>query len=116
MNRFPSWTALRVERPASEDTPSAATENPQEWKTVLITGNLFEVLGVPLAIGTKWPEAADRSRDNRLIISHGAWQRSFGGNRNVLGSKIVLDHAEGYRIDGVAQNLFDYPRGIDVYR
>ena len=89
---------------------------PEEWKTVLITSNLFEVLGVPLAIGNKWPELADRSHDNRVIISYGAWQRSFSGSRGVVGRNIVLDHAEGYRIDGVAQDLFDYPRGIDVYR
>ena len=89
---------------------------PQEWKTVLITGNLFEVLGVPLAIGNKWPGNADRNRDNRVIISHGVWQSCFAGNRSVLGKKIVLDHAEGYQIDGVAQSLFDYPQGIEVYR
>src|ERR1051326_9068289 len=89
---------------------------PQEWKTVLITGNLFEVLGVPLAIGNKWPGNADRNRDNGVIISHGGWQSCFAGNRSVLVKKIVLDHAEGYQIDGVAQSLFDYPQGIEVYR
>jgi putative ABC transport system permease protein len=89
---------------------------PQEWKTTLITGNLFDVLGVPLATGNKWPGIADRSRDNRVILSYGSWQSSFAGNRSVLGKKIVLDHAEGYRIDGVAQKQFDYPRGIEVYR
>ena len=89
---------------------------PQEWRTTLITGNLFDVLGVPLAIGNKWPELADRARDNRVVISYGVWQSCFARNRNVLGRKIVLDHAEGYQIDGVAQNLFDYPQGIEVYR
>jgi len=89
---------------------------PQEWKTVLITGNLFDVLGVPLAIGNKWPASADRSRDYRVILSYGIWQSTFAGSRNVLGKKIVLDHSEGYQIDGVAQNLFDYPRAIEIYR
>ena len=89
---------------------------PQEWKTVLITGTLFDVLGVPLAIGNKWPEAADRNRYNRVILSHRVWQSSFAGARNVVGKSIVLDHAAGYYIDGVAQNLFDYPRGIEIYR
>jgi putative ABC transport system permease protein len=83
---------------------------PQEWKTVLITGNLFDVLGVPLAIGNKWPEAADRIRYNRV------WQSSFAGTRGVVGRNIVLDHATGYYVDGVAQNLFDCPRGIEIYR
>jgi hypothetical protein len=66
---------------------------PQEWKTVLITGNLFDVLGVPLAIGNKWPEAADRIRCNRVILSNRVWQSSFAGTRGVVGRNIVLDHA-----------------------
>ena len=41
---------------------------PEEWKTVLATGNLFQVLGVPLAAGTKWPDHADRERDNRVVL------------------------------------------------
>jgi putative ABC transport system permease protein len=89
---------------------------PQEWKTVLITGNIFDVLGVPLAIGNIWPEAADRIRYDRVILSHRVWQSSFAGARSVVGRNIVLDHSAGYYVDGVAQNLFDYPRGIEIYR
>src|SRR5919201_4499600 len=36
---------------------------PDEWRTILTTGNLFQVLGVPLQIGTIWPETVDRQRD-----------------------------------------------------
>ena len=94
----------------------SGTGKPQEWLAVLNTGNLFEVLGVPLAIGNTWPENADRIRYNRVVISYGVWQRVFGGRRDIVGREIVLDHASGYYIDGVAQSLFDYPRGIEIYR
>jgi putative ABC transport system permease protein len=40
---------------------------PEEWKAILTTGNLFEVLGVPLAVGAPWPPAVDRTRDYRVI-------------------------------------------------
>jgi len=36
---------------------------PQEWKAILTTGNLFEVLGIPLQLGNKWPDHGDRERD-----------------------------------------------------
>ena len=89
---------------------------PEEWKTILTTGNLFEVLGMPLAIGGKWPQAVDRERDYRVILSYGVWQRCFAGRRDVVGKKITLDHAPGYEIHGVAARGFDYPQGVQVYR
>ena len=89
---------------------------PEEWRAVLTTGNLFEVLGIPFEMGAKWPEIIDRQRDYRVILTHGVWQRSFGGRRDVVGAKITLDHAAGYEIHGVLPRGFDFPRGIEVYR
>src|SRR5918995_4356451 len=40
---------------------------PEEWKTILTTANLFEVLGVPLALGAAWPQPLDKTRDYRVI-------------------------------------------------
>jgi putative ABC transport system permease protein len=89
---------------------------PEEWKAILTTGNLFEVLGVPLQVGGKWEETADQQRDFRVILTHGVWQRNFAGRPDVVGKRITLDHAEGYQIHGVAGRGFDYPRGVEVYR
>jgi len=89
---------------------------PQEWRAILITGNLFEVLGVPLALGAAWPEHANREREFRVILSYAVWKGSFGSRHDVVGSKITLDHAPGYVIHGVAGRGFDFPRGIQVYR
>jgi putative ABC transport system permease protein len=90
--------------------------HPQEWKAILTTGNLFEVLGAPLEIGSRWPELQDRERDNRIILTYGVWRENFGAQGDVVGKKITLDHAPGYRIDGVARSGFDYPQGVEVYR
>ena len=89
---------------------------PQEWRTILTTGNLFEVLGAPLEIGLTWPDHADRQRDFSVILSYGVWKSTFGGRRDVLGKKITLDHAAGYQIHGVTGRGFDFPQGIQVYR
>lgn len=89
---------------------------PEEWKTVLTTGSLFEVLGVPLAIGNAWPDHSNRERDFRVILNYRVWQSKFGAAKNVVGRKITLDHAPGYNIDGVAGKNFDYPSGIQIYR
>lgn len=89
---------------------------PEEWRAVLTTGNLFEVLGTPLAAGGPWPEVANRERDYRVILTYGVWQSTFGGRSDVVGRSITLDHAPGYQIHGVAGPGFDFPRGIHVYR
>lgn len=93
------------------------TGRPQEWRAILTTGNLFDVLGVPLASGSKWPaEPADRLRDFRVVLSYGVWQSTFGGRNDIVGKTITLDHSPGYQIHGVAPKGFDFPRGIEVYR
>jgi len=89
---------------------------PEEWRACLTTGNLFDVLGVPLAVGGQWPEFSNRDRDFRVILSYGVWKSSFGGRADVVGRKITLDHAPGYEIHGVAPQGFDFPQGIQVYR
>lgn len=89
---------------------------PEEWRAILTTGNLMDVLGVPLALGGQWPQHSNRDRDFRVILTHAVWQRSFGGSRDVVGKTITLDHAPGYVIHGVAAPGLDFPHGVEVYR
>jgi predicted permease len=89
---------------------------PEEWRAILTTGNLFEVLGVPLERGRRWPLEADRERDFRVVLTHGVWRRAFAGQDDAIGRKISLDHAPGYEITGVAPAGFDFPSGVEVYR
>ncbi len=88
---------------------------PEEWRAILTTGNLFEVLGVPLQRGGPWPIEADKARDFRVILTDGVWRRAFAG-QPVVGRTISLDHAPGYEITGIAPAAFDYPSGVEVYR
>jgi hypothetical protein len=83
---------------------------------VLTTGNVFDVLGAPLAVGARWPESADRQREVRVILTDRVWRSAFAGRGDVVGRTIALDHAPGYEIQGVARAGFDFPRGIEVYR
>ena len=73
---------------------------PGEWKTILTTGNLFDVLGVPLTIGAKWPER--QTSDRGIILNYGVWQRCFGGRSDVKVKTIDLDFSPGSLIHSVA--------------
>ncbi len=89
---------------------------PEELVSTITTHDLFAVLGTPIAIGEPWPEVLDRSRDFKVVISHGLWQRRFGGRRDILGTSMTLDGAPGYTVVGVTPPGFAFPLRADVYR
>jgi predicted permease len=89
---------------------------PEELPSTITTHNLFSVLGVPLQLGGTWPRQADDSRGFNLVISHGLWQRRFGGDPAVVGRTMTLDGAPGYLILGVAAKGFAFPANADLYR
>ncbi len=81
---------------------------------VFASGRYFDVLGVPAALGRVFT-AADDTRGGGpngavAVISHGFWQRRFGGAADVLGRQLTLDNVP-FTIVGVAPAWFT---GVDV--
>ena len=47
----------------------------------IVTGNFFDVLGARAALGRTFAEAEDKVGVPRVVVvSHGLWQRQFGGD------------------------------------
>jgi len=70
-----------------------------------VSGNFFEVMGLRAALGRLFTEdeaAAERS-PRVVVISHQFWQRSLGGDQNVIGRILTLNHT-AYTIIGVLQS------------
>lgn len=58
----------------------------------LVTADYFRVLGVRLILGRDFTDADDRpGAEPVAIIGHGYWQRRFGGDRSVVGKKVVVN-------------------------
>jgi predicted permease len=89
---------------------------PEELHATITTHNLFHVLGVQPFVGTTFPANLDRARGFGLVISHGLWQRKFGGDPNIVGRTMTLDGAPGYTIHGVMPSGFTFPTQSDLYR
>src|SRR5580692_997782 len=74
----------------------------------LVTGNFFRVLGVGAAIGRVFTGSDDLYQDGHplAVLSYGYWKSRFGGDRGILGKKIVVN---GYPLTviGVSQAGFD---------
>ncbi len=56
------------------------------------SANFFYVLGVRMALGRSFhPDADGAHGEKAVILSHGAWQRRFGGDPNILGRGLKFD-------------------------
>jgi predicted permease len=76
-------------------TPGLATVtgdgDPEEVPRVAVTAGVLEALGVPPLLG-RWFSAGDLADDiGSVILSHGYWQRHFGGDPAVVGRTLTLN-------------------------
>ncbi len=86
---------------------------PQRLKAVLVTGNLFRVLGVAPQLGRTFADAETFQPKSRVaLLSYGLWQTLFAGDPDIVGHPIVLS---GLTCDivGVMPRGFCFP-GCDA--
>lgn len=73
------------------------------------SADLFPLLDIQPLIGRIFlPEEDQRSGNRVVVLSHGLWQRGFGGNSSILGQVITLD-AEAYTVVGIMPASFRFP-------
>jgi putative ABC transport system permease protein len=76
-----------------------------------VSASLFDLLGVQPMLGRVF-----RADDNQpgktsvAILSYPLWQQRFGGDRNVVGKRIMLDGVS-IEVVGVMPERFSYPAG-----
>ena len=82
----------------------------------VVTGTFFEVLGVEPVLGRALTSADDiEGAEPVLVISHGLWQRRYGGSRDVIGRRVALGD-QRFSIVGVMPPDVDYPAGVEAWR
>ena len=88
---------------------------PEQIVGQVVTGNFFDVLGVPAVVGRTLKPEDDRlgSPVRVAVLSYGTWQRRLGGDRNVVGQSISLN-GNRYHVIGVARRGFGGPDVDDV--
>ena len=61
-------------------------------RSLMVSGNYYDVLGVPMAIGRGFSAADDRAAQALVaVISDGYWSRRFGRDPRVLGRTVTVD-------------------------
>jgi predicted permease len=88
---------------------------PREVTAAFVTGGLFDMLGLSVPLGRTFrPEENQTGRTNVAILTHGFWQRAFGGDPTVLGKTITVSGNVG-TIVGVASESTTLPDPVDVF-
>ncbi len=91
--------------------PGASQQGTVYVPGTIVSGNYFSVLGVRPLMGRMFTEADDRVpgtggvQERVAVISYGFWQRQYGGDARVLGTKISIDR-NVYTIVGVTPREF----------
>ena len=81
----------------------------------MVTWQWFNVFGARPILGRTFTAEEDQKGANSVaVISYGAWQKVFGGDRNVIGQTVVLNQ-KPYRVIGVMRSDFDWPRGKEMW-
>ena len=77
-----------------------------------VTAGFFRTLGVTPALGRDFRPGEDRPEAPRtVVLSHGAWQKRYGGRSEVVGQTITLNRLP-YTVIGVLPESFQFaPRG-----
>src|SRR5438034_4709942 len=67
---------------------------------------MFSILGVQPALGRVFlPEEDTPAKPLTVVLTHGSWQRRFGGDPNIIGRKLILSE-ESYTVVGVMPKRF----------
>ena len=80
-----------------------------------VTGTFFEVLGTPPLLGRALQPLDDvKGAARALVISHGAWQRRYGGAGDAVGRRLFINQ-QPFVVVGVMPPGLDYPRGTEAW-
>src|SRR5579884_1764371 len=85
---------------------STGSSNERVWG-YLATGNYFEMLGVPAALGRTFTQEEDRAEgaDPYVVLSFACWRARFAADPSIVG-KSVLINGHPFSIIGVAPEGF----------
>ncbi|HKQ93853.1 MAG TPA: ABC transporter permease [Blastocatellia bacterium] len=99
------------ERLVAVRTPSfnlIGTGDPEQLSGMRVTDGFFAMLGAKPELGREFrPEEDQPGRDNVVILSHGLWQRRFGGDPKIIDQTITLS-GRIYTVIGVMPVTFSF--------
>jgi putative ABC transport system permease protein len=85
---------------------------PERLRGMMVTANLFPVLGVQPLLGRAFlPEEDEPGSERVAAIGYRLWQQRFGGDRDIIGRSVTLS-GDPHTIVAVMPDGFRFPDGI----
>ncbi len=82
---------------------------PLQLRGLSVSPNTFQILGVRPQLGRSFaPDEGPTGHNHVVILSYGLWQSAFGGQKNIVGSKVTMD-GEAYDVVGVMPRDLKFP-------
>jgi predicted permease len=98
------------------DASFTGGQEPELVRAGSATPNLFEVTHAPAMLGrTFTPADTAGGSSDVIVISHGLWQRRFGGNESILGQSVQVN-GRARTIIGVMPAAFKLPNDFASLR
>lgn len=89
------------------------TDNPQLVPEMMITSNLFQVLGVHTQLGRGFtPEDNEAGHTSVLILSNDVWKQFFHGDPSIIGRTVPID-GDPFTVVGVLPPGIYFPMGVN---
>jgi putative ABC transport system permease protein len=83
--------------------------------TAQVSADLFSALRVNAALGRVFTNEEDKPGGQPVVVlSHGLWQRRFGGQTNILNQPLTLN-GRSYTVIGVMPEDYLYPSRAEMY-
>ncbi len=80
-----------------------------------VSADLFSVLRVNAAHGRVFTNEEDKPGGTPVVVlSHGLWQRRFGGQTNILNQAITLNSKQ-YTVIGIMPESYLYPSRVEMW-
>ena len=113
--RTQTTTLERVAAYSGQSFNLTGSGDPERIEGAIVSPNFFQVLELQPILGRTFNEGDQQSVGNRLaVISEGLWQRRFGSNNGIIGSKLMLND-ESFEVVGVMPQSFQFPERVDIW-
>jgi predicted permease len=96
----------------------AGRGEPRRIEAARVSADYFDVFGIRPALGrAPLPEEDVPGREHVVVLSHGFWQRTFGGDPKAIGQTLTLD-AEPHEVIGVMPAGYRdfWNRNVELWR
>jgi putative ABC transport system permease protein len=89
---------------------------PEELRGASVSANFFALMDVNPMLGRGFlPAEEEDGHDQVVVISHGLWQRRFGGALNVINQTLNLS-GRGYTVVGIMPPGFQFPTKAELWK